>query len=176
MPVPPYPGLSIIQYGFELRISHVNGRSAIYVLNHHINKINMKTKSFQSGYVQGGELNSIIREIVLISDPEKILLLSATYDYLITENIYLKNTVQEFRGNHYNLLILSNDKEKKSLAKHKILLYCLSKDRRNLQLQVLDISEFNNDLMSGKEYANHIVSNAMIWYDKGEVPLAFPKN
>jgi len=148
----------------------------INVFNHHINIITMKTKSFQSGYLQGGGLSSIIREIVLMSDPEKILLLSATYDYLITENIYMKNMVQEFRGNHYNLLILSNDKEKKSMAKHKILLYCLSKDRRNLHLQVMDINEFNDDLVSGKEFANHIVSNAMIWYDKGTVPLAFPKN
>ncbi len=135
----------------------------------------MKTKSFQPGFIQSGELRSIIREIVLISDPEKILLLSATYDYLITENIYMKNSVQELRGNQYNLLILSNDKEKKILSKHKILLNCLSKDRRNLQLQVMDIKEFNDDLISGKEYANHILLNAMIWYDKGDVPLAFPE-
>ncbi|HXB29845.1 MAG TPA: hypothetical protein VNW49_08505 [Puia sp.] len=135
----------------------------------------MKTKSFQPGFIQSGGLRSIIREIVLISDPEKILLLSATYDYLITENIYIKNLVQELRGNQYNLLILSNDKEKKILSKHKILLYCLSKDRRNLQLQVMDIKEFNDDLISGKEYANHILLNAMIWYDKGDVPLAFPE-
>jgi hypothetical protein len=134
----------------------------------------MKTKSFQSGFMQGGKLHSIIREIVLISDPEKILLLSATYDYLVTENIYMKHTVQELRGNQYNLLILSNDKEKKSLTKHKIFLYGLSKDRRNLQLQVIDIKEFNDDLVSGKEYANHVLLSAMIWYDKGEVPLAFP--
>ncbi len=133
----------------------------------------MKTQSFQSGFVQGGRLSSIINEIVLIADPEKILLLSATYDYLVTENIYMKHTVQELRGSQYNLLILSNDKEKKSLTKHKILLYGLSKDRRNLQLQVVDIKEFNNDLISGKEYANHVLSNAMVWYDKGEVPLAF---
>jgi hypothetical protein len=134
----------------------------------------MKTKSFQSGFVQGSNLRSIINEIVLISDPEKILLLSATYDYLVTENIYMKHTMQELRGSHYNLLILSNDKEKKSLTKHKILLYGLSRDLRNLQLQVMDIHEFNDDLISGKEYANHVVLNAMIWYDKGEVPLSFP--
>ncbi len=134
----------------------------------------MKTQSFQSGFVQGGRLSSIVSEIVLISDPEKILLLSATYDYLVTENIYMKHTVRELRGSQYNLLILSNDKEKKSLTKHKILLYGLSKDRRNLQLQVVDIKEFNDDLISGNEYANHVLSNAMIWYDKGEVPLAFP--
>jgi hypothetical protein len=144
--------------------------------NHNINITIMKTQSFQSGFVQSGGLRSIVQEIVLFSDPEKILLLSATYDYLVTENIYMKNMVQELRGNQYSLLILSNDKEKKSLTKHKILLYGLSKDRRNLQLQVMDIKEFNDDLISGKEYANHVLLNAMIWYDKGEVPLAFPKD
>lgn len=134
----------------------------------------MKTQTFQSGFVQGGGLRSIIHEIVLISDPEKILLLSATYDHLITENIYMKNTVQELRGNQYNLLILSNDKEKKSRAKHKVLLYGLSKYRSNLQLQFMDIKEFNDDLISGREYANHILLNAMIWYDKGEISFEYP--
>ncbi len=134
----------------------------------------MKSQTFQSGFVQGGGLRSIIHEIVLISHPEKILLLSATYDYLVTENIYIKNTVQEVRGNQYHLLVLSDDKEKKSLVRQEILLYGLSRHRRNLQLQVMDIKEFNDDLISGKEYANHIILNAMIWYDKGSIPLTFP--
>jgi hypothetical protein len=140
--------------------------------NHHIKSKTMKTKSFRSEHTGGG-LYSIIREIVLISDPEKILLLSATYDYFLTENIYANNTVQELRGNHYSLLILSHDKEKKSLAEQEILLYSLLKNRKNLQLQVMDINEFNDDLIAGNEFANHILLNAMLWYDKGEVPLIF---
>src|SRR5580704_988687 len=142
--------------------------------NHHIKSKTMKTTSVRAGDTHFGGLSSIIREIVLLSHPEKILLLSASYDYKITENIYSKNTVQEFRSNHYSLLILSNEKEKKSMVTQKTLLYSFLKDRRNLQLQVMDIKEFNDDLISGKEYASHILFNAMIWYDKGEVLLAFP--
>jgi hypothetical protein len=135
----------------------------------------MKTIPFHSGNVQNSGLRSIISELVLVFDPEKILLLSASYDYFLTENIYLKETVQELRSRHYNILILANEKERKSPIKEEIIGYSLLKKRRNLELQVMDINEFNDDLTSGKEYANHILLNAMIWYDKGEVPLAFPK-
>ena len=134
----------------------------------------MKTISFQSGNVQNSGLRSIIRELVLVFDPEKILLLSVSYDYFLTENIYLMDTVQELKSSHYNLLILSDEKERKSPAKEEIIGYNLLKKRRNLQLQVMDIIEFNDDLISGKEYANHILLNAMLWYDKEKVPLAFP--
>lgn len=134
----------------------------------------MKTKSFQSGFAKGGGLYSIIREILLISDPEKILLLSASYDYLITENLYMNYTVKELRGGQYNLLILTDVKEKKFLVKQKILLYRFSMNRSNLQLQVMDIKKFNDDLNSGKEYANQIMSNSMIWYDKGLVSFKYP--
>jgi len=85
----------------------------------------------------------------------------------------LKQTVHELRSRHYNILILANEKERKSPIKEEIIGYSLLKKRRNLELQVMDINEFNDDLTSGKEYANHILLNAMIWYDKGEVPLAF---
>src|SRR5277367_2132880 len=119
--------------------------------NPNINTSNMKTPSFQSGFAKGSDLYSIIREIVLISDPEKILLLSATYDYLVTENLYMNKTVRELRCSQYNLLILTDVKEKKTLVKQEILLYRFSMNRRNLQLQVIDIKEFNNDLNSGKE-------------------------
>jgi hypothetical protein len=135
----------------------------------------MKTISFQSGNVQNSGLRSIIRELVLVFDPEKILLLSVSYDYFLTENIYLMDTVQELKSSHYNLLILSDEKERKSPAKEEIIGYNLLKKRRNLQLQVMDIIEFNDDLISGKEYANHILLNAMLWYDKEKVPLAYPE-
>jgi hypothetical protein len=136
----------------------------------------MKTISFHSGNVQNSGLRSIISELVLVFDPEKILLLSASYDYFLNEDIYLKETVQELRSRHYIILILANEKERKSPIKEEIIGYSLLRKRRNLQLQVMDIKEFNDDLISGKEYANHIVLNAMIWYDKGDVPLAFPKH
>jgi len=135
----------------------------------------MKTISFHSGNVQNSGLRSIIGELVVVFDPEKILLLSFSYDYFLTENIYLKQTVQELKSSHYNLLILVNEKERKSPAKEEIISYNLLKKRRNLQFQVMDINEFNDDLISGKEYINHILLNAMLWYDKEEVPLAFPE-
>jgi hypothetical protein len=136
----------------------------------------MKTIPFQPGNMQSSGLRSIIRELVLVFDPEKILLLSVSYDYFLTENIYLKETLQDLKSSHYNLLMLSDEKERKSPAKEEIIGYCLLRKQNNLQLQVMDINEFNDDLNSGKEYANHILLNAMIWYDKGEVPLAFPKH
>lgn len=83
-------------------------------------------------------------------------------------------TVKELRGGQYNLLILTDVKEKKFLMKQKILLYRFSMNRSNLQLQVMDIKKFNDDLNSGKEYANQIMSNSMIWYDKGLVSFKYP--
>jgi hypothetical protein len=129
--------------------------------------------SYESSFKSQG-LSSIIREIVYVSDPEKILLLSASFEYLITESIYYKNAVQELTSKHYNLLILSNEKEKKSLVKNEMALNSRFKDRRNLQFLIMDIFKFNEDLKSGNEQANYILSNAMLWYDKEQVPLAFP--
>jgi hypothetical protein len=134
----------------------------------------MKRNLSYESYLKSQGLSSIIREIVYVSDPEKILLLSASFEYLITESIYYKNAVQELTNKHYNLLILSNEKEKKSLVKNEMALNSRFKDRRNLQFLIMDIFKFNEDLKSGNEQANYILSNAMLWYDKEQVPLAFP--
>jgi hypothetical protein len=134
----------------------------------------MKRNLSYESYLKSQGLSSIIREIVYVSDPEKILLLSASFEYLISESIYHKNAVQELTSKHYNLLILSNEKEKKSLVNNEMALNSRFKDRRNLQFLIMDIFKFNEDLKSGNEQANYILSNAMLWYDKEQVPLAFP--
>ena len=135
----------------------------------------MKPQLPAPGLNQQEGLVPLIHEIVRIADPEKILLLSAGYDYLLTENIFSKNPIQTFHGNRYNLLILSKGKEKKSLATLEMVLMSLLNDRRNLQLCIMDIDEFNVQAEAGDEYLEYILLNAMIWYDKGRIPLATPK-
>ncbi len=125
-------------------------------------------------YLKCQDLNSIIREIVYLSDPEKILLLSASFEYLVTESIYSKNAVRELNSKYYNLLILFNAKEKKSLVKIELKLYYHFKDYKNLQFQIRDIYKFNEDIKSCDEQANHILANAMLWHDREQVPLECP--
>jgi len=55
---------------------------------------------------QTGKLASIIEEIVHIADPEKILLLSVTYNYQLKENIFIKNPMKDYSGVCYDLLAL----------------------------------------------------------------------
>lgn len=124
-----------------------------------------------SGQIQ--DLKSIIREIVLISDPEKIFLLSASFESVLKESIYLKTAIQADTSRYYNLLVLSNTMEKKSQVKNEVL-HSRFKDRRNLQFQVMDIHKFNQDLKSGDEFANFVIANAMLWHDKEQVPLEYP--
>ena len=124
-----------------------------------------------SGQIQ--DLKSIIREIVLISDPEKIFLLSASFESVLKESIYLKTAIQAEAGRYYNLLVLSNTMQKKSQVKNEVL-HSRFKDRRNLQFQVMDIHKFNQDLKSGDEFANYVLANAMLWHDKEQVPLEYP--
>ncbi len=134
----------------------------------------MKTDLPWKSYLQHQDLKEIIREIVFLSDPEKIFLISASFEYLISDSIYVKNAVRELKGKHYNLLILFSAKEKKSIFENELLLYNRLKQGENLQFQVMDINSFNDDIKSGDERANHILANAMIWYDKEQVPLECP--
>ncbi len=124
-----------------------------------------------SGQIQ--DLKSIIREIVLISDPEKIFLMSASFECVLTESIYLKSTIQEETGRYYNLLLLSNAEQNKSQVNNEVALHNRFRDR-NLQFQVMDIHKFNQDLKSGDEFANFVIVNAMLWHDKEQVPLEYP--
>lgn len=134
----------------------------------------MKPILSKTAYNPATGLRSIIREIVHISDPEKILLLSASFESTLTESIYLKTAIQEETGRYYNLLVLWNTVQEKSPAKNEILLNSRFRDHRNLQIRVMDINKFNEDVKSGNEQANHILSNAMLWYDKEQIPLAYP--
>jgi hypothetical protein len=121
------------------------------------------------------DLDAIVQEIVRLAGPEKILLISAGYDYKLTENIFMKNPVQTFQNCHYHLLVLSEEKEKKSLIMQELTLTGYQDDRQNLQLHVMDIHEFNKQVEAGDEYLGFILLNAMLWYDKGRIPLSDPK-
>jgi hypothetical protein len=103
----------------------------------------MKTKSPFMESIQNTTLCSCLREIVNIADPEKILLLSASYDYHLTENIFINHPVQEFNGGCYNVLILSDCHGKESPAKLKTMIWNLLNGRRNLQFHIMDINSFN---------------------------------
>jgi hypothetical protein len=135
----------------------------------------MKNESPVDGIKRAVGLASIIHDIVRIADPEKIFLLSASFDYQLTENIFVKNPVQVFRGSHYNLLVLSEGKQKKSLVELEIMIHTKLSDQGNLQIQLRDIHEFNEKLEAGDEYAGFILLNAMLCYNKGRFPLADPK-
>lgn len=121
-------------------------------------------------------LDGIIQEIVRVADPEKILLISARYDYQLTENIFVKNPVQTTQSCHYNLLVLTEEKEKKSLIRQELILTSYQNAQKNLQLHIMNIHEFNKQVETGDEYLGFILLNAMLWYDKGRIPLSDPKS
>jgi hypothetical protein len=134
----------------------------------------MKIKSPPGGPSQTDSLQFIIREIVRIADPEKILLLSASYNYQLTETIFIKNPVQDFRESRYDILVLSDGRAKKSLAEQEIMIISRMIRFRNLQLHLMDIHEFNKGVEAGNEFENFILLNAMLSFDKGEIPLSDP--
>jgi hypothetical protein len=135
----------------------------------------MKTPLPVTPVIEAGGLDALVQEILRIADPENIFLLSAGYDYQLTENIFLKNPVQSFRANRYHLLILFERKMSESLKTKEAVLNSLLNDRRNLQLEVMDINDFNARVEAGDAYFGFILRNAMIWYDKGRIPLVYPK-
>ncbi len=120
-------------------------------------------------------LDTLVREIVRIADPEKIFLISAGYDHQITENIFIPNPVQSFRCNRYHLLILFERKMNESLKTKETVINSLLNDQKDLQLDVMDIIDFNDRVGAGDAYFGFILTNAMIWYDKGRIPLTYPK-
>lgn len=135
----------------------------------------MKTPSTIKEINQTEGLSTLIREIVRIADPEKILLLSACYDYHLKESIFIKNPVQEYKSSHYDLLILSDIRNKKLLAKKDMMTMARLFDCRNLQFNLMDIHEFNKKVEAGDEFENFILLNAMLCYDKGGILLSDPK-
>ncbi len=135
----------------------------------------MKTATLSKITSSDGNLSEIVRIIVRNADPEKILLISASYDYRITENIFSKNPAERAENSHYSLLILHNSGKTAFLVKSMQSERSIFPVQQSLQLFFMDIDEFNKKLADGDENASKIVSNAMIWYDKGEIPLHFPK-
>jgi hypothetical protein len=127
----------------------------------------MKIKSMAPDSTKAGPLHYIISEIVRLADPEKILLLTAGYNYQFTENIFIKNPVQQFSDGRYGLMILIQTAGKISLAEEEIRIASKLLHYSNLQLHLRDIQEFNSRVGAGDEFENYILLHAMVCYDKG---------
>ena len=134
----------------------------------------MINESSVRGTMHRESLALIIQDIIRIADPEKILLLSACYDYQLTENIFIKTPIQEFTGSHYDVMILIADWDKKSLAGKDLSIITRLHANRNLKFCLMDIREFNERIRAGAEVENFIHLNAIICYDKGGIVLADP--
>jgi hypothetical protein len=134
----------------------------------------MKTEALPKIANGKNHLLEIIQDIVEKADPEKIFLISASYHYRLTENIFGRNSISELQNSHYSLLILEN--QEKSLRSVKFLhsRNRMFSNQSDHQLYFMDIHDFNKKLEAGDDYAMEIVLNAMIWYDKGEIALCVP--
>jgi hypothetical protein len=121
-------------------------------------------------------LAEIVGEILRIADPEAILLLSATYNFRFTENIFIKTALWDSRANSYELLVLTNGNAGKSWAEQETIIRYRLPHGKNLNLQQKSIQEFNTKVESGEEYENFVLLNAMILYHKGHIRLAFPES
>jgi hypothetical protein len=147
--------------GYTLIISNLNQQA-------------MHFKSFYTGTNQTHSLNSLLQEIVRIADPEKILLISASFQYQLTENVFQRSPVKQFLGNRYELLILLNVREKGELAKQELNLMNRIIYPGDFQFATMDIIEFNKEVESGSPYLDQILLNALMSYDKGVIPFAQP--
>jgi len=134
----------------------------------------MKNSILFSLSKQPGKLASIIEEIVRIAYPEKILLLSATYNYQLNEDIFLKNPVKDYSGICYDLLALAEDKDAKTFMEQEITISMRLRNQADLHLHMMDIHEFNRLIKAGDEYFKFLLLNAFIPYDKGHIPLEYP--
>lgn len=119
-------------------------------------------------------LACLLREIVGLADPEKIFLLSAGFEYRLTENIFQKTPAQAIQAKQYQLLILMNTGEKSALAKLEINLMQIGLRQMNFQFALMDIAEFNKKVEAGDPYWGFILFNAMLSYDSGRIGLAIP--
>ncbi len=135
----------------------------------------MKTEILSGIAIGRNNLSEIVKDIVKNADPEKILLISAVYDYRLTENIFRRKPLNELKSSHYSLLFLGIQEKSAFSIKNMQSSKRLMAYPSNLQLFFMDIHDFNNKLDAGDEYASEIVLNAMIWYDKGDIALHTPK-
>ena len=132
----------------------------------------MKTRTETRISRQKEGLEVIIREIVQEAGPEKILLLSASYHYRLTENIFIKNPVEEFSGSQYDLLVLADGSGERSLVDLEIAIHTRLCSQNNLHFHIKDIHEFNKEVEAGDEYACFIQFNALLYYDKNDAAPA----
>jgi hypothetical protein len=121
-------------------------------------------------------LEAIIARIVRLIDPEKIFLLSASYEYLLTESIFRKDMEQGFRLSSFDLLALSEEKDELTMKRQAIRTCRGVGGQQNLHLSIVNMDEFNEAVKKGHEYENYILQHAMIWYDRGRFQLAQPSS
>jgi hypothetical protein len=120
-------------------------------------------------------LAHIVPEIVRMTDPEKILLLSASFSTQITENIFIRKPVEELTAAQFSLLVLTGYKDKTILSRLELMMLGWLSGHPNLQLQLVDIYEFNKRITEGEEYSLSILSNAFICYDSERIALVCPE-
>jgi hypothetical protein len=121
-------------------------------------------------------LEAIIARIVRLIDPEKIFLLSASYEYQLTESIFRKDMEQGFRLSSFDLLALSEEKDELAMKRQAILTCRGVGGHQNLHLSIVNMDVFNEAVKKGHEYENYILQHAMIWYDRGRFQLAQPSS
>ena len=126
----------------------------------------MKIKLKIPESIPGPGVYRVIRELVQIADPEKILLLSASYDYRFTENIFIKNPEWECRGSRYQVLLLVDSAEKKSRANLERQIHDQLAEYKDLRIQIMDNQIFNRQVGEGDEWSCFVHFNAMILYEK----------
>jgi hypothetical protein len=124
--------------------------------------------------VSNESLNRHIKEIVLAVNPEKIFLLSASYHYQVTENIFIPNPLEEIKESQYQVLVLIHGETKKSLAGLEIVIRTKLMNHGNLQVHLMDIHVFNKQVEQGDEWSGFILLNALLCYDRENIRLSDP--
>jgi hypothetical protein len=124
---------------------------------------------------QAKKLSDIVPEIVRMTDPEKIILLSASFSTRITENIFIRKPSEELIAAQYNLLVLTGYRDNTILSRMELMMLGWLSCHPNLQLQLVDIHEFNKRITEGEEYSISILSNAFICYDRERIELTIPE-
>ena len=114
----------------------------------------------------------VIRDIVRMVDPEKILLISASIEYLLMGNPAVDDP--PWKVSRFEFLVLVESQETKSLNKLDMALGGLMKHHGNFQYQVQDILRFNQSVAAGNECNRNILLRSMIYYDNEQIPFAIP--
>ena len=126
----------------------------------------MKIKLQGPESTPGQGLYEMIPELVRIAEPEKILLLSASYQYNLTENIFIDRPEWECLSNQYQVVLLMNSSEKKSWADLEARIHTRMKGCNRISVQFLDLRVFNRQVEEGHHWSGFVQMNAMTLFDR----------